>query len=149
MSASAGPRREDRGVSELTSVITLLVVAGVVVAAVGLNVLFVEADAGDGPDATFQFDYIQEQSTLIITHQAGEEIPAGNLLIRGPRSQAYWSQVNSQVDNETLIGPRNTTQISRRNAFGARVGAGDRIALVYVNASANVTAVVDQWNGTG
>lgn len=140
---------DDSAVSELTAVVTLLVIAAVMIAAVGINVMFVDSDRQQGPEASFTFDYIQEQSTLIVTHDSGEAIRAGDLLIRGPDTEATWAQTNTQVNPSTLIGPRNSTQIGRRNdAWGSRVRSNDRIQVLYSNATAGVEYTLGNWNGS-
>ena len=139
---------DEGAVSELTSLLTLLAVAGIVVAAVGMNVLFVEANNTNAPDASFNFDYVQEQQTLIVTHRTGDPIRADNLLIRGEDSEVFWHEANQRINGSTLVGPRNTTQISNGNAYGERVRANDRIDIVYQNATANTTVILDQWNGS-
>jgi len=139
----------DRGISEAASTLTLVAVTILVVGAVGANVLFAETDGGDGPEATFTYDYFGEQQQLIIEHNTGEAIPAGQLLISGPRSEATWAETNAQVDNSTLIGPGNVTQIGSANAFNRPVGSGDRIEIRYLNRTAGTSTVLDTWNGSG
>lgn len=140
---------DEGGVTELTAVLTLLVVAVVVVAAVGINVLFVETDDAVGPDTRFTFDYSEQAQALLITHQSGPPVKAGDLLIRGPEVEVRWSEINDRLGPSTLIGrERNTSQISRQNGYGQRVRPRDRIAVVYANRTLNQTVVLSQWNGT-
>lgn len=147
----AGPAdgSDDRAVSELTSVLTLVVFALAVVVAVGANVVLVSDTGTDHPDAVFDFDYTQDQQSLLVTHAGGDEIKAGHLVFRGPNARATWAQLDQTVDNETLIGLDNITVLNRRNAYDARVRPSHRVSVLYVNTSANQTAVLSQWNGTG
>lgn len=140
---------DDSAVTELTSVLTLLVIAAVIIAAVGINVAFVDAERQQGPEAQFSFDYVQEQSTLIITHESGAAIRAGDLLIRGPDTEATWARTNTQVEGSTLIGPFNSTQIGRRNdGWGSRVRSNDRIQVLYANTTEGIEYTLGNWNGS-
>lgn len=129
--------------------LALIGVALVIVLAVGVNVLFVESDDSPGPDATFSFDYVEEQQALVITHAGGESVPARNLRIEGPGSRVLWSKVNPQVDNSTVVSPNDALLIAGSNGYGSRVRPSDRVSVVYVNATATPEPItLSQWNGT-
>lgn len=146
--ADGTPDPDDRAVSELASVLTLVVIAFVIVIAIGASVLFFQPQS-DHPEANFNFEYFDSASTLIVTHGGGDEIPAGDLLIRGPQAQATWAEINNNMNESSLVGLDDAVQIGRQNAYGERVAASDRVAIVYVNDTLNQTAVLGQWNGTG
>jgi hypothetical protein len=139
----------DRGVSEMGSMLALVAVALVIVLAVGANVLFVESDDSPGPDATFSFNYIQEQQSLVITHEGGDPVPARDLRIEGPGTSVLWSQVNSQVDNSTIVTDQDALLIGTSNGYGSRVRPSHQISVVYVNRTATPEPItLSQWNGT-
>jgi hypothetical protein len=141
----------DRGVSEMASMLALVGIAVVIVLAVGANVLFVESEDDVGPDASFSFDYVDEQQALVITHDGVEPVPARDLLIRGPQRDVPWSQVNDRVDNQTVVGPNTLIQIGRRNGYSEPVRPSDRISILYANTTAegiDEPIPLSRWNGT-
>lgn len=146
--ASGSSSRDDRAISEMASVITLVAIAFVIVFAIGANVLFFQPQS-DHPEAAFSFTYYSEQSQLVVTHKGGDQVRAGDLLIRGPDAQATWSELNNNMNDSSMVGLNDAISASRQNAYGNRVRAADRIAVVYSNVSRNSTAVLAQWNGTG
>jgi hypothetical protein len=139
--------RDEAAVSEMASVLTLVVIAFVIVLAIGANVLFFEPQS-DHPEAAFSFDYFDESSQLLVTHVGGDQIRAGDLLIRGPDAQATWAEIDRNANASTIVGQADAISVSRSTAYGVRVRPSDRIAVVYSNVSTNSTAVLAQWNGT-
>jgi hypothetical protein len=139
--------RDEAAVSEMASMLTLVVIAFVIVFAIGANVLFFEPQS-DHPDASFSFDYFDDRSQLLVTHEGGDQIRAGDLLIRGPEAQATWDELNDNANASTMIGQNDAVQVGQATAYGDRIRSADRIAVVYSNTSTNSTAVLEQWNGT-
>lgn len=137
---------DGKAVSEMASVMTLVAVALVIVLAIGANVLFFEVDS-DGPDATFSFQYFDELSALQVTHEAGEEIRAGDLLLQGPDREVTWAELDNDMNESSMVGPNDAVRLGPEGAYGGNVGDSDRIAVVYSNASAD-TKILSQWNGT-
>jgi len=138
---------DDRAVSEMASVLTLVAIAFVIVFAIGASVLFFEPQT-EHPEAAFTFSYFSDQSQLVVTHKGGDRIRAGDLLIRGPDAQATWAELNNNMNDSSMVGANDAISASRQNAYGKRVRAADRVAVVYSNVSRNSTAVLAQWNGT-
>lgn len=138
---------EQRGISELASVLTLVAFTLVLVVAVGASVLFFQPQPSH-PDASFSFEYYDSASTLLVTHGGGDEIRAGDLLIRGPRAEATWAEINQNMNDSSMVGLNDAIQVGRKSAYGTRIRASDHVAVVYVNTSTNTTAVLSQWNGT-
>lgn len=129
--------------------VALIAVALVVVLAVGVNVLFVESDDSPGPDAQFTFEYVDEQQSLVITHAGGDSVPARDLLIRGPATEVPWWQVNSQVNESTVVEPNDALLIGQSNGYGERIRPSQQIAVVYTNTTELAEPMVlSQWNGT-
>ena len=129
--------------------LALVGVALVIVLAVGVNVLFVDSDDSPGPEASFSFDYAEEQQALIITHAGGDPVPARNLRIEGPGSSVLWSRVNPQVDNSTIVEPDDALLIAGSNGYGSRVRPDHQISVTYVNATVSPEPItLSQWNGT-
>jgi len=138
-------RSEDRAVSEFAGVAILVAITLLVTSSVGLYVLLDTGSRGEGPDANFTFDYVDESSVLIVTHDRGESFSAGNLTVRSGSTSVTWSRLAS-TENETLIEPGATVQLSRRNAFGRPVSPRDRVVVLYTPPASNET-VLDTWEG--
>jgi len=139
----------DRGVSEMGSMLALVGIVFVIVFAVGANVVLLDSDDSPGPDATFGFDYVSEQQSLIITHTGTEPVPARDILIRGPEREILWSQVNGRVDNSTVVEPDTLIQIGRGNGYGEPVRPRQQISVLFVNATQVEEPIrLSQWNGT-
>ncbi|MFW6435241.1 MAG: type IV pilin [Halovenus sp.] len=137
---------DEKAISEMASVLTLVAIAFVIVFAIGANILFFEAES-DGPDVSFSFQYFDELSSLQITHEAGEEVRAGDLLIEGPDREVTWAELDNDMNESSMVGPNDAVRLGPEGAYGGNVGDSDRIAVVYSNASAD-TKILSQWNGT-
>jgi FlaG/FlaF family flagellin (archaellin) len=137
--------RDERGVSEFAGVAILVSMTVLVTASVGMFVLVAETDAGGPPEANFSFQYVDQSSVLLVTHERGDEIDARNLTVRSPDAQARWNDLAGAEPTET-VGPGATVQLSRGNAYGENVNRGDRISVVYAPPSGNVT-VLETWDG--
>ena len=144
--SEGSPRRpDDRAVSEFAGVAILIAITLLVTSSVGLYVLLEDSSYGEGPDANFTYDYVDESSVLIVTHDRGESFTAGNLTVRSGETSVTWSQL-AGVENETLIEPGATVQLSRRNAFGREVSPASRVVVLYAPPAGNETAL-DTWEG--
>ena len=138
----------DRGVSEFTGVAILVLVTVVATASVGLSVLLVDTSVGGPPEASFDFQYIDGSSVLVVTFQTGEPIAAGNLTLRGRGAETTWAAL-AGTEPSTMVGPaspRSTVQLSSRNAFGEQVSADSSIRVVYTPSVGNET-VLQRWEG--
>jgi hypothetical protein len=139
---------DSRGISELASVMTLVLIAVVIVAAIGLNVLFLEEEAS-GPEATFSFNYNDDLNYLTITHDGGDSFAAGNLSIQGPQqAEARWSELNDNMDESSLVEKGDIVRIGPNNAYGDRVRDGEPIRVVHIDPVSGSVTVLSQWNGT-
>jgi len=138
---------DGRAVSEMASVLTLVAIAFVIVFAIGANVLFFEAET-DGPDTTISFQYFDELSALQISHDGGEEIRAGDLLIQGPQREVSWAEIDREMDDSSMVGSGDAIRLGDAGAYGETVGENDRIVVLYTNVTAETT-ILAQWNGTG
>lgn len=132
------------GMSESIGVAVLIGMTILVTAMVGLNVLVAEEDDTDGPQANFTYDYVGDSELLIVTHQRGDELPAGKIEFHGPDAKASWAELANR-EPSARVGPGDITQLSSGNPYGQRVSARDTIT-VYYNASGNLTTL-SRWNG--
>lgn len=133
-----------RALSEGVGVAVLVGFTVVVTATVGLNVLVVSETETGPPQANFTYDYVQSSNALVVTHEAGDEFPAGSLVVSGPVAEASWATI-AGVENETAIGPGSAVQLSAQNAYGQPVTVNDRI-VIYHGTGENRTEI-DDWTG--
>jgi len=143
-----GPRSDDdRAVSELTSLLTIVVLALLVITVVGVNVLYVQSQT-EGPDATFSYQYFEPQSMLLITFDSGEPIPAGQIEIEGTDRRATWAALNDQMNESTPVGPGTVVRIGPNGAYDQDVDPEETIRVNYLNETGARTTL-GTWNGTG
>jgi flagellin-like protein len=142
-----GVGADDRGVSEATGAAILILITVIATGTVGLNVLLLEQqDSSPGPNAEFTFEYFGDASSLLVTHDSGDEFQAGNLLLRSSQSQVTWADA-AGTNQSASVEPGATIQLSAGGAFDARVESGDTVTVNYVNDN-GTEVTLDQWNGT-
>jgi hypothetical protein len=141
-----GPFEDDTvAMSESIGIALLVGMTVVVTAIVGLNVLVVPEDGGGGPpEANFTYDYVEDSELLIVTHNRGDELPAGNIDFRGPGENVTWAEIANRNES-SLVGPGDVAQLGSENAYDQSVGGRETIRIYY-NESGNRT-LLDQWNG--
>lgn len=139
-------RRDDRAVSEATGIAILVGFTVLVTASVGVSVLFV--DAGDGSDvnANFTFEYRVQQSMLLVSHERGDALPAGELVIEGPSGSVTWAEVGGMPSNRTIEPGDPPIQLSKASAWGSAVRRGQTIEIYHVSSGGNRT-FLDGWTG--
>ncbi|MCU4717942.1 type IV pilin [Halapricum hydrolyticum] len=143
---NAGPG-PDRGVSELTSALTLVGIALVIVVAIGSSVLFL-GESQSGPEAQFGFDYRDESQRLLVAYEGGDTFTAGNVSIQGPNdASARWSELTG-TDPSATIQQGLPAPVTEGGAYGRPVNPDDSIRVVYINPETGEATVLDTWNGT-
>ncbi|MFC7195243.1 hypothetical protein ACFQL4_12145 [Halosimplex aquaticum] len=100
-----------------------------------------------GPNANFSFQYIDQSSVLIVTHDRGDSFDAGNLSIRSQGTTVTWAAL-ANTNDTAVVGPGATVQLSRRNAFGSPVSASGKARVLYKPPTGNET-VLETWKGIG
>ncbi|MFB6074762.1 MAG: type IV pilin [Haloarculaceae archaeon] len=134
---------DERALSESAGVAVLVGLVVLMTASVGVYVLVVQEDTGP-PTANFTYQYIDQSSALLITHSRGDEIPAGDLVVEGPRASANWSALAS-TNASSMVGPGDRVQISEGNEYGRPVTRQDTIRI-YLVRNGNRTQL-DTWAG--
>lgn len=137
----------ERAISEFTGVAILIAVTLLVTGSVGLMVLVDPGSDARGPDANFSFQYIDQASVLIVTHDRGDSFTARNLSIRSQGTTVTWAAL-ANTENATVIEPGATVQLSRGNAFGERVSSSSKARVLYKPPVGNET-VLETWRGPG
>ncbi|MFB6201274.1 MAG: type IV pilin [Halorhabdus sp.] len=141
-----GRRRgtDDRAVSEMLAVATLVGLAVLLVLGIGINVLLFAPDSPDEPTASFTFRHVEQTSALIITHEEGDSIPSNDLYVVGQNGNATWTAL-AGWEQPRQVGPGDIVQASEGSAFGAPVGQNDRVRVVWRNTTMNQTATLAVW----
>ncbi|MFC7138325.1 type IV pilin N-terminal domain-containing protein [Halosimplex aquaticum] len=137
----------ERAVSEFTGVAILVAITLLVTGSVGLFVLVDPGSENKGPNANFSFQYIDQSSVLIVTHDRGDSFDAGNLSIRSQGTTVTWAAL-ANTNDTAVVGPGATVQLSRRNAFGSPVSASGKARVLYKPPTGNET-VLETWKGIG
>lgn len=137
--------RDDRAVSEATAMAILVGFTVLVTASVGISVLVLDAGDGSTVSANFSFDYRSGDAMMLLSHERGDEIPAGELVIEGEPGAVTWAELAGTGPNET-VGPGDLVQLSDASAWGAPVSRGDRVEIYHVTDAGNRT-LLDAWEG--
>ncbi|WP_158853873.1 type IV pilin [Halorhabdus sp. CUG00001] len=141
------PESDDRAISEMLAVVTLVGMALLLVVGIGLNVLLLAPSDSSGPSANFTFRYVEQNSALIVTHEEGDALPAGDVYVDGQEGNVTWAALAGWEDSR-LIEEGDIVQVAEGGAYGEPVRQSDQLSIVWWNASANGTAELDRWTGT-
>jgi len=137
---------DDRAVTELTAVATLVGLTVLLVLGIGVNVfLFVPDDSGE-PSANFTFQHLGETNALLVTHEKGDPIPSDDLYIESEDGNATWTALAGWEESRP-VEPGTAVQVSEGGAFGAPVRTDDRVSVVWRNSTANQSATLARWSG--
>lgn len=134
---------DTRGVSEDAGVVVLILMTVVVTASVGVTALLMQEDDTEGVQANFTYEFLGDRGTLLITHDAGDELEAGNVVIAGPETNITWATVAGREETE-LITQGDLVQLSEGSAYGDPVRSRDTIRIVHTPADDNRT-VLSTW----
>ena len=140
--AGARPAERDRAISESASVAILVGITILVTASVGVNVLFVEEQQTGPPSANFTYDHIDQSNTLIVTHDEGAELEAGQIHFVGAGQDVTWAAA-AGTNNTTAVVPGDIVQLSENNAFGTPVTTATQIEVQYEYEGNRTT--LDRW----
>ncbi|MFB6128914.1 MAG: type IV pilin [Halorhabdus sp.] len=146
MNSAKANADDDRGVSEMTAVVTLVAIAFVLVAGVGAGAFLFSGDDTGPPKANFTYRYLDSASALVVTHEQGDPVRAGDLYVEGRDANASWAAL-AGWNASAMVEPGATVMVSKQSAFDAQVDSTDRIRIVWRNATVNGTAVLSRWSG--
>lgn len=139
-------RRDDRAVSETTGVVILVGFTVLVTASVGISVLVIDSGDTGTASANFTFEYRSQDALLVVTHERGDALPAGDIHIEGPDASATWAEVARVPGNQTIEPGGLPIQLSEASAWGSPVTQGQAIEIYYVPDEGNRT-FLDAWEG--
>lgn len=147
---------DERAVTINDAVATGTLVALTVMLGVGLGAaVLVGDDFGESgpPDANFSFSYLGANQQLVVTHEQGESIPAGELVIavekgdeNSPLSEEEtmsWAEAD-EVENDTSVGVGDTVSLSEGTNFGTPIANDDAVEVRWTDG--NQTVVLETWN---
>lgn len=143
-SDSAG--HDDRGVSEMVAVVTLVAVAFILVAGVGISAFVFSADDAGPPQANFSYNYLDQASALLITYEQGDQLWSGDVYVSGSDNNATWTAL-AGANESIAVTPGDAVQIGEAGAYGAPIRSSSRIEIVWRNTTLNESAVISRWSG--
>jgi len=135
--------RDDRGVSESAGVGVLIALTVLVTASVGISVLFIPSEAEQGTNATFSFDHFPDSGQLLVTHEDGDAIPAGDIVVSGESKNLTWASILN-VSTTKPVEPGDAVQLSDSSAWEDQVQQRHDIAIYYVP-NATSAKLLDRW----
>lgn len=136
---------DDRAVTVTDSIAagTLVVLAVVLAAGLGLGVLF--APSGGTTNTTtanFTFKHFPDGSALVVTFSKGEPLPAGELAVVSGETNVTWATLaNSSTSKEVSKG--STVQLTGTGRFGKPITTSTQVRIVWTGG--NGTKVLDRW----
>jgi hypothetical protein len=135
---------DDRGTSEGAGLAVLVLFTVLVTASVGIGVLFV--DQGDeGLDAEFSYDYFDEQGSVLITYESGQQFRADKVRIVGPGPNVTWDELG-RLNASDSLEPGARVQLSGTNEYGRAIRGYHTVKLVWT--ANNNQTLLSQWNGS-
>ncbi|MFB6309257.1 MAG: type IV pilin N-terminal domain-containing protein [Haloarculaceae archaeon] len=134
---------ERRGLSEASGVAILIGITVVVTATVGLSAILDVGETGP-PRANFSYSYIEQNNMLIVTHQRGDPLPAGSVILSGEKNNVTWATIAGMNDTE-MVSQGDTIQLSENNAFNQSLLRQDRVRIYY-ESNGNRTEL-SRWSG--
>jgi len=137
---------DERGISEMTAVVTLVGIAFILVAGVGISAFLFVGDTSGPPQANFTYTFNEQGGFLIIEHDRGDEFRSGDLYISGSNNNVTWAAL-AESNESALVTPGDTVPVSEQNAYGDRIRSSSRLEIIYHNATLNQSTVLSRWNG--
>lgn len=150
MSTDDGPTGrfagDERGVTVTDGIAAgaMIALCLLLVAGLGMAVLIGDTSSSGPPEANFSFSYFERNSQLIVTHERGDSVPAGEVRLTNGERSVTWAEVAS-INESAEVAPGNTIQLSQQSAFGADVENDDTVQVLWTGG--NQTAVLARWNG--
>ncbi|WP_225334041.1 type IV pilin [Halomicrobium urmianum] len=135
---------ETRALSEVASVVILVGMTVVVTGTVGVHVLVVQDQDTGPPNANFTYDYVESAGTLIVAHEEGDELPAGEVTINDSDHGVAWAAL-AGVNESATVTRGDAVPLSAGNEWGKSVGGDDQVE-VYLVREGNATKI-DEWDG--
>ncbi|AQL41266.1 hypothetical protein BV210_00420 [Halorientalis sp. IM1011] len=138
-------RDDERAITVTDSVAagSLIAMAVVLAAGLGLGVLYAPADdAANGTRANFTFQHFSDDSVLIVTFSKGSSIPAGELAVVSGETNRTWAMLANVSESEG-VSEGSTVQLTGSGRFGKPITTGTQVQIVYTGG--NGTKVLDRW----
>jgi hypothetical protein len=143
------PQRTARGderavtVTDTLAAGSLVVLAVVLVAGLGLGVLYAPSDdGGNATRANFTFEHFPDDSALIVTFTRGDSIPAGELALVSEQTNVTWATLANVSESET-VSQGSTIQLTGTGTYGKPITTDTTVEVVYTGG--NESRVLDSW----
>ncbi|RXK49103.1 hypothetical protein [Halorientalis pallida] len=138
-------RDDERAITVTDSVAagSLVVVAVLLAAGLGLGVLYAPSDGGSNVTrANFSFEHFPDDSALIVTFARGDSIPAGELSVVSDETNRTWAALANMSESKA-VSQGSTIQLTGTGTFGKPITTNTQVRVVYTGG--NETRVLDRW----
>jgi hypothetical protein len=135
-------------VSDSMAAGSLVVLAVVLAAGLGLGVLYAPSEGGGNTTrANFSYQHFSDDSALIVTFTRGDSIQAGELALVSGEANSTWAELANMTASKTL-SEGSTIQLSASGRFGKAITSSTQVRVLYTGG--NETRVLSRWppNGT-
>ncbi|UVE50483.1 type IV pilin N-terminal domain-containing protein [Haloferax larsenii] len=132
---------EDRAVSPVIGVILMVAITVILAAVIGTFVLGLGDQVQEtAPQASFAFDY--NGTHLVVTHESGESVTAGNVELVNSSSTTAWDDNVNNNDGKITAGESNTLNIGTASD-------GDTVRIVWTSESGSTSSTLQKWTYNG
>ncbi|SDE80781.1 hypothetical protein [Halorientalis regularis] len=138
-------RGDERAITVTDSIAagSLVVLAVVLAAGLGLGVLYAPSDGGtDATRANFSYQHFADDSVLVVTFAKGDPITAGDLSIVSGETNRTWAMLANTTESEE-VSEGSTIQLTGTGRFGKPITTDTSVRIVYTGG--NETRVLSSW----
>lgn len=143
-------REEERAATVTDSMAagSLVVLAVVLAAGLGLGVLYAPSEGGgNATRANFSYQHFPDGSALVVTFTRGDSIKAGDLALVSGEANSTWAELANMSASKTL-SEGSTIQLTGSGRFGKPITSSTQVRVLYTGG--NESRVLSRWppNGT-
>jgi hypothetical protein len=141
----ATARRDERAITVTDSIAagTLIVLAVLLAAGLGLGVLLAPSDdGGNTTRANFTYQHFPDDSALVVTFSKGDPIPAGELAFVSGQTNVTWATL-ANTSESAEVSEGSTVQLTGTGRFGRPVTTDTDVEVVWTGG--NETRVLSRW----
>ncbi len=126
-------RDDERAVTVTDSLAagSLVFLAVVLAAGLGLGVLYAPSDGGSNATrANFSFEHFPDDSALVVTFTKGDSIPAGELALVSDQTNVTWATLANTSESEA-VSQGSTVQLTGTGTYGKPITTSTQVRVVY------------------
>ncbi|WP_424019010.1 hypothetical protein ACOZ4N_05935 [Halorientalis pallida] len=138
-------RGDERAITVTDSIAagSLVVLAVVLAAGLGLGVLFAPSEGGNNATrADFSYQHFSEDSVLVVTFVEGDSIQAGDLSVVSGETNRTWAMLANTTESQE-VSQGSTVQLTGTGRFGRPITTDTTVRIVYTGG--NETRVLSRW----